>query len=392
VVRLAVISDLHAYDQTPDGSKPSHFCARDSGTFAEQHPIAGLQRLIEEERLAADMLLVPGDLGDQADPVGVKVAWDAVQSIAKAFGNIRCLATAGNHDLDSRFRTSDYDARGFLQSLLPRFPIDDEREWDRYWSRHYAISETGETLVVALNSCAYHGHAVIEIEHGRVSQQTVSDLVRHVRTIARKPCQILLCHHHPQQHMELQLGEADVMRGGQMLLDALGDGTLGRWLIVHGHKHHPKVTYAAGSATSPVIISSASFSVSLYRDLQTRTRNQFHLIEVADPADHDLGLAGIIRSWEWGVGLGWRPAAESAGLPQQCGFGYRGSPEKLALEIDDTLIAPKMAWSEVVAQIPAISYILPQDFKTLRQVLKADHSIEIVMDSGLPKEVGRSSS
>jgi hypothetical protein len=335
------------------------------------------------------MLLVPGDLGDKADPIGIKAAWEALQKLSSSLGSTVFLATAGNHDLDSRFKGTDYDARGFLQALRPRFPISDEREFDRYWSRHFAVVDTGKALVVLLNSCAYHGHAVGEIDHGRVSAQTLQELGDVLASFPRRSYQILLCHHHPEQHMELGLGELDVMKGGQLLIDFLGDGTRGRWLVVHGHKHHPKLNYAAGSSTSPVVVSAASFSVTLYRDLQTRTKNQFHIIELDEPKVHQLGLAGTVRSWNWAVGVGWQAAAAGGGLPHISGFGFRGDPDSLAAGMDLALTQPTMTWEAMVQAMPNLRYVLPQDFATVQRALR-DHNISLVFNDGLPFQVGRS--
>ena len=74
--------------------------------------------------------------------------------------------------MDSRLLYTDHDARGFLQSLTPRFPDRDENVCDRYWSRHFAVLGWTDLRLVVLNSSAYHGalpkNGIPEYEHGRV--------------------------------------------------------------------------------------------------------------------------------------------------------------------------------------------------------------------------------
>src|SRR5450759_3743692 len=95
------------------------------------------------------------------------------------------------------------------------------------------------------------------------------------------------------------------MRDCDRLIDLLGDGNLGQWLIVHGHKHFPNIAYSAGAAQSPVVFSCGSFSARLSPELQTRARNQFYIIEIPLKKVKVLGLVGKILAWDWSAGKGW---------------------------------------------------------------------------------------
>ena len=198
--------------------------------------------MIEAEGLSADLLLCPGDLGDKASIEGIKYAWQAVHRIGNKLKCQLVAGTAGNHDLDSRGIKTPPDPKEVLQALAPPFPLPDQTKNDQYWSRQYAIITTDVFRLVVLNSSGFHGTQIKEIEHGRISDSTLNWLQEELATGSPQPINLLLCHHHPQSLSELKLGEKDVMQNGQLLLDLLGSGDHGRWLVIHGHKHYPKLT------------------------------------------------------------------------------------------------------------------------------------------------------
>ena len=134
--------------------------------------------------------------------------------------------------------------------LAPPFPLPGDL-WDRYWARHYAIVDDPNCRLVILNSSAYHGQTDEEQNHGRVDTFTLEQMKAELLGVSSPKLNILLCHHHPQQHSEYNLGEDDLMKHGQLLLDTLGSGDIGQWLVIHGHKHHPKITYAQALRSRP---------------------------------------------------------------------------------------------------------------------------------------------
>ena len=105
------------------------------------------------------------------------------------------------------------------------------------------------------------------------------------------------------------------MTNGSLLLELLGSGEFGRWLVVHGHKHHPKLTYASGGAASAVIFSAGSLSVDIQHELQGHSRNQFYLIDLPLNEIAKGRFVGRIEAWDWTNGRGWIPAGPSSGLP-----------------------------------------------------------------------------
>lgn len=154
---IAIVSDLHAYENEEPDHAPSHYCIRDPGNDSTKNPIAAFQQLVSNESLSADLLLCPGDLADKANPPAIRQAWLDVNKMQGWLGADLLVATAGNHDVDSRHEHNSFDAKGALQALCPPFPFQDENLNDRYWARHFVTIRTGCLRLLVLNSSAFHG-------------------------------------------------------------------------------------------------------------------------------------------------------------------------------------------------------------------------------------------
>lgn len=369
-VTIAVVSDLHA-SCARDDTPRSHLRLAGAEELETTNPVLGLKALIDKASLTADIVLCPGDLADKAEPIAIRYAWCCVHEIAEKLRATHTIATAGNHDVDSRHQHNSFDAKGILQTLCPPFPIPDEAAFDKYWSRHFAVIEGEIWRIVSLNSSAFHGGSPDECQHGRISSWTLDALKRVLDAGSSRPLNILLCHHHPHQHAEIGLGEKDLMRGGHELLALLGSGRYGEWIVIHGHKHHPKISYASGTtACSPVVFAAGSLSAVLYPELQTRARNQFYLLEFCADEITRHGLVGRFRAWDWAIGDGWVPAGKRSGLPAFGGFGNRTLHRVLAERINDVISDPSTLWSTVCDSIPEARYLLPTDEDLLEEVLQ----------------------
>lgn len=391
ILRIAVASDLHAHPGA--NPSPSHLDTTQPEAITNQHPIAALLDLIQKNSLTANVLLSPGDLGDKANPLGTSYAWSALARIAKTLNCDTYIATAGNHDLDSRFNDTDFDPAHILRGLSPEFPLQDEQLNDIYWSRDYSIKDLPSLRIVVLNSSAYHGYTGIEMNHGRISERALKQLESDLCKRGPKPVNILLCHHHPHQHSELELGEGDVMKKGQLLLDLLGSGRHGRWLVIHGHKHHPKISYAAGGNLSPVVFAAGSFSAILKGPLQTVARNQFYLIEFDVNKCNKRALVGTVKAWDWSAGIGWIEAASmNSGLPARFGFGVRTDPSAIAKRVSDAICRSEgiLTWDAICTKIPDSLFLLPQDLSEMTHILEADYSLVVNYDGTKIVQVGKS--
>ncbi len=378
---IAVISDLHAFDSVgaDEKTEPSHLCTNASPGVHSQHPTRALEAMIVSESLAANLLLCPGDLGDKARPAAISYAWSEVNRIATRMHASEVVATVGNHDIDSRFNYSDHDPKGFLQTLTPPFPLRVEPANDRFWSRNYAVLERTDYRLLVLNSSAFHGGKPDEINHGRISERTLDAIKRDLSDSETNQLTILLCHHHPHKHSEFKLGEYDEMLGGQLLLTALGSGEYGEWFILHGHKHHPKICYAARGSNAPVIFSAGSLCAKLYPELGIVARNQFYMIRFPVTEFGTMGLVGTFEAWDWITGKGWQRAGRTgSGLPGRGGFGFRSNIDLLANEVSKAVNGETMEWETLLASMSKLRYLIPADLEILITRLKTQHGIRVL--------------
>lgn len=388
ILTVAVASDLHAYRPTDlkATERLSKLCLLDPENNPTSHPFAGLYELIAKDGLKADILLCPGDMTDRADPDGVKYVWRHLNDAAVQLGASLTAATVGNHDLDSRGRTLAEDPKELLQQLTPLYPLPNEQLNDQYWANHFTVHQTQTYSLVLLNTCSKHT-SESELERGYISTHTLNKLGKRLASLTRTPVNILLCHHHPHQHSEYSLGDKDVMKNGQLLIDLLPKH--GNWLIIHGHKHFPKLTYAAGGSCSPTVFAAGSFSGNFGPDAETRTRNQFHLIDIVRYNDKPFMLFGKVRSWCWAVGSGWLKAQGGiSGMPPNAGFGARTHPAELAKQVAHRMAKSKLKkWEEVCQSIPELDFLIPQDYEIFKGALK-NVGFSIEEDMGSPFQIG----
>lgn len=393
MTRIAIISDIHAYDSKTYNADnaPSHFDV--SADMTGFHcPIDSLLTLIEQSmpRLAADFLFCPGDLANRGCSTSLPVVWRRVQEVASALRAGQVVATSGNHDVDSRFVNTSYDPIEALKNLVPSFPVSDPNLCLHYWAEHYFLLDIGETRLVVLNSSAYHSNCIEEVDHGRIAERTLRKLQGQLRASPDKRLNVLLCHHNPHVHSEFGLGEEDQIKGGQLLLDLIDAPDRGNWLVVHGHKHHPKLSYASGSSSSPVVFSAGSLASTLYPEIAGETGNQFHVIDI-DLTQHDkLGLVGTFASWDWHRGFGWLPAELNKGLPARGGFGYRVNTNVVADSVMALLSeSPErfLSGEELYGSLPELRYLTPLDLRTLVTSLEGLSAIMTIRDDGQIDEV-----
>src|SRR5438309_6514993 len=113
-LKVAVVSDLHAHDSKDIDTStwPSHLRISLPESEPSKHPISALTQLIQTENLTADLLLCAGDMGDKAQQAGIQYAWKTIHQLGGKLGARLVAATSGNHDLDSRYiTTEDADAK-----------------------------------------------------------------------------------------------------------------------------------------------------------------------------------------------------------------------------------------------------------------------------------------
>ncbi|MGZ3882218.1 MAG: metallophosphoesterase family protein, partial [Flavisolibacter sp.] len=235
-----------------------------------------------------------------------------------------------------------------------------------------------------------HGGKQEEIEYGRISSLTIERIERALSESNETPINIILCHHHPHQFPERFDNDdtKEVMKNGQLLLERLGNGRYGSWIVIHGHKHHARVGYSQGGNSSPFVMAAGSFSAVIYPELQNQARNQFYLLEL--PLENPLGLVGTIKAWDW-TPMGWHPSMpKGSGLPAICKFGCRDAPQNLARRVDLALGTSLVEnWDFILHKVPEVEFLLPNDLEVLIEALNKKYDIKVEFDNGVPKELGR---
>lgn len=359
---LLVVSDLHA-SSNDEHSDVTHVLVSTENDPRE-NAVTGLKAFLADEQIKADLVVCPGDLCHQADRDALRYAWRELDEIKKIVGAQEVVATAGNHDMNSRLHLVN-DARGELLDLMPRFPIADEQLSDRYWARNVVVRRGDGWRMVVLNSCAYHGFAD-EHEHGRISESTL----RHIEDLLAEdpePINFVLCHHHPEPATEFQLDNLEHMRGGDQLVALLERPDRTRWMVIHGHRHWPALGYVGSKTSAPVRLAAGSVGMHLYKQAATRVRNQIYRLsfEPATTAVLGVPLAGTFEAWDWISGDGWNPATNRSGLPARGGFGWRRDGHEVAADLRMAVeageVARRLDWNGLLKWQRRLKYLSPLD-------------------------------
>jgi len=380
-IKFAVISDLHVYDKEIadyNNNPPSYFSITDDELSNGDSPGYDLYDLIggrgENEKIIVDYLLCPGDIGEKGNPKHVKYSWDYINRLADKLEAKKIFISTGNHDLDSRYNYNEYDAKGLLLSLTPHYPTGDINKKNEYWANNYLLIEEPEFNVLILNSAAFHGVAgkindlvFDEYAYGRVSEYTIKSIVSRLKEINKKDINILLCHHHPKKNDEIKVKDYSEMKGGGELLVALAKANCGGWLVVHGHRHYPIISYAEGVSDSPIIFSAGSFSACLYKEIQTQAKNQFYILEFDLDDTRKYGMVGNFKSWTWVKGKGWYQPDDMLGIPSYGGFGLRLNVKTTVDKIIKMLNerSEYVSWEELLDALPEAKYYMPRDIENI---------------------------
>ncbi|HUX33438.1 MAG TPA: metallophosphoesterase [Gemmatimonadaceae bacterium] len=404
---LAILSDIHATDSRFTSAVSGRMRHRppgkgtwlDYGDAASPDPLREFEEFVRSHGRRADYLVVPGDIAHQANGDGLRAAWDRLATIAATLGARAIIATEGNHDVDSRFRSSAYDPTQALRQLSPGFPCADRAPRTEYWANGVASLVFPDVRFIILNSCKFHPNRPAEVEHGRISPEMLDEVQRILDAGPAVRHSVIVCHHHPHPFPMGRETVDDRMVNGEDLIRVLDlDGAT--WIVIHGHRHVPRVVYGSGGATSPVVFAAGSVAAIIDPQYAPGVRNQAHFLTLVDPAPAGLSVAGEVESLEYTPSAGWeaataeatsigRPGRPIPTLPHRSGFGYRGSLDEMGRQIAvaATRIGLPAAWRTVVSQVPAAGFLIPDDFVALKQYLTDTHQLHLVPDGFMPEEV-----
>lgn len=391
-IRLAVISDLHyKRHQATEVCRPAT-----SGAGSHADPMKGLIEFLEKEKsglsddkgVYADYLLCPGDITDRASADAFDEGWLKLKELQKKLGASHLVSSTGNHEVDSR-AGEQHNIPGNAELELdplaitqrhPDYPstalTDGDRRWI-YWGRGYEFIEEENVVFLIVNSSHFHSTTRdLEFERGRIGDVALSCLrsdLKHYTERAGNRLLVLLLHHHPISHQDLnvELGKIEMDNGAKLMEMLSQEGKA--WLIVHGHKHHPRLITSQGPNKS-VVFAAGSFGAVLDGALATQTRLQFYIIE-CELLEQNVQpeIVGHIRAFSWS-GLNWNFSERiPEGLPDRCGFVLpQMNLRTVAQEVKDALRSsqsPYLTWSDLVTKVPKLKNFLPAECGNFRKAL-----------------------
>jgi 3',5'-cyclic AMP phosphodiesterase CpdA len=395
-ISIAILSDPHFCERNSSGNGSEHSHIVIDSLSGGRDPLwRHLKRLIKDEGVASDLLLCPGDITTHANPRALTSAWEELVELGGLLKAEAVAVATGNHDVMSRAKgdlknpirdLEDVpDPFEALRLLDPAYPLHLSKDPKNdafhrktrieYFGADFVLFETPVYRLVVFNSCSRHTTEASSYERGMIADSTLKELKLRLEECDARKINLLLCHHHPIPHDEQTFGLYDLMKNGDALLRHLSEH--GDWIVLHGHKHHGRISYASGGAQAPVVFSAASVGAILSAAASLGLRNQFYILRVN--LSSSGAPTGTLRVWNWTPDSGWVENNDPAeGLSSGCGFGERRHADDLAQEIAQLTNGQEMDWSNVREHLTWINHLTPHDLSNVLLVLSKKHKISCI--------------
>lgn len=384
VVKVAVIGDPHFVSK--EGQNTKEFYCNNIDDL-EKTPWGLLKSHIKHNNLKADLLICVGDMTTFADRRALETCWEELCSLAVLLGAEALISTTGNHDV-SLVVSEQPPAKGSvlrqagkrtglnenLKSLNPPFPIVGFNGSERIPYRELRTQYFGESLtkldvagcsVFSFNSCAEHDS--LEQDRGTFPRSSQDNLKYILEKNKLQQVSIFVLHHPIASEPGHASGPYDYVQNGIFISEML-ERLSSQWLILHGHKHFRKLSYAQGGRNSPVIFSASSLGVPSIDTADSP--HQFYIIELS--SDSDV-LKGKISIWKWALGTHW------SNTKTICGFGDSRPAQEWARMINAFFIKEgqdELEWQRVEARFKDdFPFVLQQDKEKIIAYLRKHHSL-----------------
>lgn len=374
--QIAIASDLHCHSESTVTPAASFLLAGKRRLPAERHPTESLLKLIEAKELCADILVCPGDLAHQVCEHGMMQAFTDLKEIRRVLGSEKLLCCLGNHDVNSRGENGESDPFRLARELASDFPIDDPELRDKLQSSGFCVTNvSNQASILILNTVIDHNDKSSAIR-GTFNDNRLSELKSYLAGIdsTLNPIRVVVMHHHPILHSFADYESSDVLANGDAILQVVSE--FGFRLVIHGHRHEPRIARLAQSSTKMCVFASGSFSAML-NVLGSVTRNMFHIIKINGDA---TDIEGEIKSWEFNYGSGWVKTSVKSGnfMPTQA---FSTSPPEITCDMIAThlnnMAAESLSSRNLEISLPGIKYL---DYKGLKQLsgeLTKSHQVQI---------------
>jgi len=371
-LKITIISDLHCCLSSEDEDyRTTNLYCDSPRKPSNHHPVESLLKLIKEKKLRSDILLCPGDLTNKASKEGFSSAWSYVHEINTALKSKLLAATLGNHDVDSKFKHSE-DAFEIARSIKNSFPVNEEKHEKDFWKDSFCIIEKPKLDLLIFNSSYSHINSD-NAKYCIIEPFILEKMEDKLKLLKRnKPYKIALCHHHPMKHSNLDYKDNDSIEQGDNFIRLLDK--YGFQIIIHGHKHDPRLTYGINGFP---VLASGSFS-SLMNQRETGYRNIFHQLTLLPNL-----RKGLLESYEFSLTHGWFD--KRAMFPKNTGFGCHDNLDDLANKCKDWLNSQdnkdSAYFKNLIIDIPEIKYLIPDHSENFKDLLLKNHKIDIVQDA-----------
>lgn len=316
-----------------------------------------------------DCLICPGDIGNKADRATFNLGWQLINKITKDLAIPRLYCVPGNHDYDS-IKKKTIDPRTYLKFLKPIFPTHSHSQNTSFWAWYWVSSTEEQYNSLMVDTSAFQGFDKKESSHGRITEETVNQIIDFVSSddFPERPINIMVLHHNPYNIFRDDIGNCDDFAyGADYLLSRLTSCSKGPWFVVHGHKHIPGIKYAStGTSEFPVIFSAGTLAAKFYKDYEPYAANQLYIVDLDLMLSKKHGRAmGIFETFEYGSSLGWIPA-QSDVFPRSGGFGSVCTPSTILFEIKELLRKDKVIRDNQLDFVKMqLRFLTPDDKKKL---------------------------
>lgn len=377
-ISIAVISDLHCHgpQDLENGQLESYLIAGKPRVPIEQHPAQALVDLVKRSEIKADVIICCGDMANKASQIGLSTAYDILRAdLLPTLGSKALLCTLGNHDVASR----SSDPFAIAKNTHPDFPVSDPIAKNQFWAEGFCLQRFDDLVdFLILNTAHNHWNEALA-ETGTFEVSSISALDRYLTKESPAPVRIVVLHHHPILYPSSKLHSESILTTGATLVECLSKH--GFKVIIHGHRHLPRVCRQIVGGNEILVFCAGSFSAMLTED-RSITRNVFHLCELIFDT-HTRNIHGNIKTWEYSISEGWNPTTKrSSQLPHIANFGPLPS-DNLGLVIANYCSSNKVEYLDkgcLMNIAPSLDYLLPDESDKLSKELETNHNLRLIYD------------
>lgn len=273
-----------------------------------------------ETPITADYLLVCGDISCEATVDEIRLSAEIIKQITEKLKAKEVFFVPGNHDKDWTLAEKNGDSGKFWMrySYEPLRTIGGilassirNAKGNTLEHPFYSVWERDNIIVAGINS-AFHDQKNEKVHYGFYSQDILDKLDKELSlTNLEGKIKIFMLHHHPSNFNEPIPDDVDhsVMQNAENIKAVIEKHKFD--MVVHGHKHLPKVEIMTRSSGVPLVyLCSGSFSAKIDTRYSGKVKNTFHIIEIDGRCSSSGLLRGRVRSWSYSTIDKWYPSVK----------------------------------------------------------------------------------